>query len=536
MEKKTILIDNSYRLTFSDYAAVTRRNTKIKLSDSKNYIDLIDEGNKIIKDYVNRNIPVYGVTTGFGDSCRNQVHYREAKKLQENLIKFHGCGVGKRFSETESLGVMLIRLISNARGYSGVTYKLLKQIEQFINIPIVPLIPEQGTVGASGDLTPLSYLAAALTGRRKVIHKGKVVEAMDALKDRNLKPIQFEPKEALALINGTSVMTALAAFCSMDARKIACMLELTSALTVEVLKGNKGSFLPLIHENKPYDGQIKCAKRISKYLSTSKIALTHEEIVSSVKEYISRQDNGTFLKRAIQDKYSVRCSPHVIGVLWDTLKWVEDWVTIEMNSVNDNPLIDYRTGKIYSGGNFYGGHICQAMDSLRAIIGNVADLIDKQLELVIDEKFSNGLPPNLIFPGSNNTFINHGLKAIQITCTSLTAEILSLSGPTGIHSRPTESMNQDKVSLGTISARYTRDVIRMAEYLIAIQLITLCQAMDLRGIDKFSDIAKELLSIVRNIVPFISNDRELDEDIENLVDLISGDSITVLLSKYSDST
>ncbi len=165
MEKKTILIDNSYRLTFSDYAAVTRRNTKIKLSDSKNYIDLIDEGNKIIKDYVNRNIPVYGVTTGFGDSCRNQVHYIEAKKLQENLIKFHGCGVGKRFSETESLGVMLIRLISNARGYSGVTYKLLKQIEQFINIPIVPLIPEQGTVGASGDLTPLSYLAAALTGR-----------------------------------------------------------------------------------------------------------------------------------------------------------------------------------------------------------------------------------------------------------------------------------------------------------------------------------------------------------------------------------
>lgn len=151
------------------------------------------------------------------------------------------------------------------------------------------------------------------------------------------------------------------------------------------------------------------------------------------------------------------------------------------------------------------------------------------------KNFSNGLPPNLIFPGSDNPFINHGLKAIQITCTSLTAEILSLSGPLGIHSRPTESMNQDKVSLGTISARYTRDVIRMTEYIIAIQLITLCQAMELRGIDKFSDIAKELLSIVRNIVSFISNDRELDKDIENLVDLISGDSITDLLSKYSDS-
>ncbi len=527
-----ILIDNNYKINIEDFESVTINGQKIKLSGKKDYVSLIDKGNEIIRKHIEQNIPIYGVTTGFGDSCRRQISFSEARQLQENLVKYHGCGVGDYYSPEETLGILLLRLISNARGYSGVRYKLLKQIELFINNGILPLIPEQGTVGASGDLTPLSYLAATLTGKRKVYYKGKVMHSADALKECGIEPITLEAKEGLALMNGTSVMTAVSVFCVIEAKKIASLSELTTALTVEVLRGNKDSFSSIIHRNKPFEGQIKTAENIFNFLSSSKTALKYKDIISSVKDDKIHKQNFVYLNRHIQDKYSLRCSPHVIGVLHDTIKWSEDWVATEMNSVTDNPLIDYETGEIYSGGNFYGGHICSAMDNLRSSLTTIADLIDKQFELIVDEKFNGDLTPNLIARDTDDSHVQHGLKAVQITCTSLVVEIMSLANPISALSRPTEALNQDKVSLGTISARYTRKVIKLLKYVLATQLLALVQAVDLIGKDDVSDIAKEIWALIRKDVPFIDKDRELDSDIEKVVDILSEDSIYEIIDKF----
>lgn len=527
-----ILIDNKYNININDFEAVTNNIKKIKLSDKKDYVDLINKGNEIIRKSIEQNTPIYGVTTGFGDSCRRQISFSETRRLQENLVKYHGCGVGDYYSPKETLGILLLRLISNARGYSGVRYKLLKQIELFINHDILPLIPEQGTVGASGDLTPLSYLASTLTGKRKVFYKGSIMKTEDILKECGIEPITLEAKEGLALMNGTSVMTAVSAFCIIEAKKLASLSELTTALTVEVLRGNKDSFSSIIHQNKPFKGQVRTAENIYKFLSSSRTALKYKDIISSVKDENINKQSHVYLNRHIQDKYSLRCSPHVIGVLNDTITWSEDWVVTEMNSVTDNPLIDYETGEIYSGGNFYGGHICSAMDNLRSSLASIADLIDKQFELIVDEKFNGDLTPNLIARNTNDSHVQHGFKAVQITCTSLVVEIMSLANPISALSRPTEALNQDKVSLGTISARYTRNVIQLLKYVLATQLLALVQAIDLIGKDDVSDIAKEIWTLIRKDIPFVDKDRELDSDIIEIAELLSREEIYKIIDKY----
>ncbi len=528
-----IIIDHNYQITLKDFERVTREKVPVQLSEQSDYIQYINQGQEFIQSAIREHIPIYGVNTGFGDSCRNQFSYEYTKKLQNNLVNFHGCGIGKPFSPEETHGILLLRLISLSKGYSGVRYILLKQFEKYINIPLLPIIPEIGSVGASGDLTPLSYIAATISGKRKVYYQGNITDSDIALAQENIKPIEFEPKEALAILNGTSVMTAISANALIDTIKVTQFMEILTSMTIEILKGNKGSFSKLIHQIKPFYGQVKSAKTISNYLSTSKIARSQVEINHSVQDEQLYSTSNIYLEHSIQDKYSLRCSPQIIGVLWDTIKWFEEWLTIEMNSVNDNPIIDHGNKTIYNGGNFYGGHICQGMDSIRSQLANMSDLLDKQMELIVDNKFNNGLPANLVFSKNGDSFINHGFKAMQISCTAITAEIMSLSYPISILSRPTESLNQDKVSLGTISARYTRNTLELIYYQIAIQLITLSQAMELRGINDFSQCSKDIFHELRKKVPFVDKDRPLDEDIINTLELIKGTSLIDIISKYN---
>lgn len=531
MTVKKIQIDHNYQLSLSDYKDVVFHGEKIVLSSDDDYIRLINKGHQTILDLIEQEIPLYGVNTGFGASCINYIHNSDTLQLQENLIRYHGCGLGPSLSNEESLGSILLRLISNAKGYSGIRYKVLKQMERFINIPILPIIPEIGSVGASGDLTPLSYLSATLTGKRKVVYKGKVCKARDALQEEKLLPIAFKPKEALALINGTAIMTAIAANNIIHATHMAQLLEIATAVSVEAIKGNNNGFHPFIHKNKPFPGQIKTAETIFNYLLSSQLVQSQEEVLRYVKEQKKLASDTMIMDKPIQDKYSLRCSPHIIGVLWDTLDWNKVWVEIEMNAVTDNPLINPKDHQYYNGGNFYGGHMAQAMDSLRLCLANCANLIDKQLELLIDNRFNNGLTSNLISTGKGNSFIQHGLKAVQITGTALSSEIAYLAAPISVLSRPTESLNQDVVSLGTISSRYTRNVINLLYQLIAIQFIALCQAMDLRGVKQFSRIAQALYKTVRSISPYIEYDRELDEDIENIARTIKQLDFLDILNK-----
>jgi histidine ammonia-lyase/phenylalanine ammonia-lyase len=273
---------------------------------------------------------------------------------------------------------------------------------------------------------------------------------------------------------------------------------------------------------------VESAGRIRDVLAQSRLAIDSDEITS-------RRLNGSdFLEheRRVQDKYSIRCTPHVNGVLRDVLSWVEEWVTIEMNSSDDNPLFNVGEGRAESGGNFYGGHMGQAMDSLKVALANVCDLIDRQLELIVDEKFNAGLTPNLIprfEAGHPEAGLHHGFKGMQLCCSAMTAEAMKLCNPATIHSRSTESHNQDKVSMGAIAARDARTIVELAQNIAAIHLLACSQALELRGLDRCSPVTRSAVAAVRERVPFLDRDRYMDEDIAAVVEMIQAGSFSEVL-------
>jgi histidine ammonia-lyase len=340
------------------------------------------------------------------------------------------------------------------------------------------------------------------------------------LGELGLEPLELEAKEGLALTNGTSFMSAFAALAVWDAEELALVSDLCTALASEALLGNRGHFNAFIHEQKPHPGQVESARVIRNLLEESELALDSEEIFAGDglgdKEFLE-------LERQVQDKYSIRCAPHVNGALRDTLEWVRRWVEVEINASDDNPLFDATSGRVQSGGNFYGSHITQAMDSLKIAVANLCDLMDRQLELVVDEKFNAGLTPNLIpffDEDSPEAGLHHGFKGMQLCCSAMTAEALKLSNPASVFSRSTEAHNQDKVSMGSIAARDARSIIELAQNVAAIHLLAVCQALDLRGAQKASPKTRTVHELVRSRVPFLDGDRRMDTDIKEIVDLI----------------
>jgi len=510
-----ILSGNS--LTVEQVVKVAREWAFVQIKSDDNFKEFISRGHEYVLEHIESGKTIYGVTTGYGDSCRYIIENDIAEELQENLVAFHGCGTGEPYSVEQVRAALLVRLNCNAIGYSGVRYEVLQGLVNLINHRITPVIPQEGSVGASGDLTPLSYIAAVLCGKREVFYDNNVVTASEALEKENLKPVTLKPKEALALMNGTSMMTGVAALAVHDARRLARLLEISTAMMVEVLLANRMPFIEKIHKLKGHQGQISSAKIIYNILKDSKLAIEHEEVLDKLKKNGNNITSPVYL----QDKYSIRCAPQIIGVLRDCIDWVDKWVSVEMNSVNDNPIVDIENDEVYHAGNFYGGHIAQAMDSLKLAVANVCDLSDRQIALLVDEKFNNGLTPNLVpYRDDRQYGMMHGFKGMQITATSLTAEALKNTIPASIFSRPTESNNQDKVSLGTTSSRDCVKIIDLTEKVIAIQILALCQATDLRGVDKLSKTSKEIHDKVRSKVNFLDKDRRQDRDIVKIVEMI----------------
>src|SRR5436305_1206892 len=316
-------------------------------------------------------------------------------------------------------------------------------------------------------------------------------------------------------------MSAFACLSYWDAMELAITADVCTALASEALRGNRGHFASFIHQQKPHKGQITSANLIAQLLQASQLSLDHQQILDIEPDLQHR--NYQELEHAIQDKYSIRCAPHVTGVLYDTLDWVQKWVEVEINSSNDNPLFDVEQRCVHNGGNFYGGHIVQAMDALKVAVANIADLLDRQLELIVDEKFNNGLPPNLIAPVQESDVeagLHHGFKGMQLACSAMTAEALKMSGPMSVFSRSTEAHNQDKVSMGAISAREACTIVELVQNVTAIHLIALCQALELRGREKMSPRTSTVYELVRSRVPFVEQDRRMDHDIEQIVQLL----------------
>ncbi len=446
---------------------------------------------------------IYGVTTGYGDSVIRPVPRELVPELPLHLSRFHGCGLGELLTSEQTRAVLAVRLSSLTRGFSGVSEELLDLLAGMLNHNILPRIPSEGSVGASGDLTPLSYVAAALIGERDVTYQGQMMPAAQALSMAGLRPITLRPKEALAIMNGTAVMTALTALAMERAAYLGKLSTRITALAAIALTGNPTHFDARLFEAKPHPGQAEAASRIRADLA----------------------DLGDDYQPArLQDRYSIRCAPHVIGVLFDMLPQFSQLVDTEINSANDNPLIDPDDHRILHGGHFYGGHMAFVADSLKTLVANLADLMDRQMALLVDTKYNHGLPSNLSGTDEARASINHGLKALQIGASAWTAEALKNTMPASVFSRSTECHNQDKVSMGTIASRDALRVCTLTEQVAAALLISVHQAILLRL--ERGELRREQLTLAtRNFldqlgatIPRVDEDRPLDAVLRALTD------------------
>ncbi|WP_063064998.1 HAL/PAL/TAL family ammonia-lyase [Nocardia violaceofusca] len=522
----TELVLDGNGLQLTDVAAVARRDAPISVSIAPVAQAGMSESVLLKNELLETGIPIYGVTTGFGDSVNRQIAPSKAAALQRNLILYHLNGVGPIATPEVARATMLIRANCLTRGPSAIRPEVVATLLRHLDEDILPLIPERGSLGASGDLVPLCYVAAALIGEGEVRYRGETRPALDALREAGIAPVALGPKEGLALINGTSFTAAFAALALTDAAELAYAADVATAMTCEALLGNASHFHPFVHANKPHPGQGASATLIRELLDGSKLTTSYEEIL--VRRDTLDGRGFLLLDHRIQDKYSVRCAPHVNGVLRDSLEWTRRWVEIEINSSTDNPLFAWETGELHHGGNFYAGHVGQAMDSLKVAVASLADLLDRQLALVVDEKFNAGLTANLVAPlpeSDRQSGLHHGFKGMQIAASAVTAEALGLSGPATVLSRSTESHNQDKVSMGTIAARDARTIIELTRQVTAIHLIALAQAIDIRGAAQAAPAVRRVHELIRAHVPFTDRDRRMDRDIERVARLIADGSV-----------
>ncbi|MGG2395534.1 histidine ammonia-lyase [Pseudomonas sp. SH1-B] len=446
-------------LTIENIVALSQRQARAQLQDDAAYREKIAKGARFLDTLLDKEGVIYGVTTGYGDSCVVAVPLHQVEALPKHLFTFHGCGLGKLLDAPSTRAVLAARLQSLCHGVSGVRVELLERIQAFIEHDVLPLIPEEGSVGASGDLTPLSYVAATLTGERDVLYKGERRSAAEVHRELGWTPLTLRPKEALALMNGTAVMTALACLAYSRADYLLKLATRITALNVIALEGNPEHFDERLFAAKPHPGQTQVAAWIRQDLA-----------VEAPLPPLHR----------LQDRYSIRCAPHVLGVLADSLGLLRQFIETELNSANDNPLFDAETERTLHGGHFYGGHIAFAMDSLKNLVGNVADLLDRQLALLVDSRYNHGLPSNLSGAPAATAMINHGFKAVQIGASAWTAEALKNTLPASVFSRSTECHNQDKVSMGTIAARDALRSLELTEQVAAATLLAANQGVWLR--------------------------------------------------------
>ncbi|MDP3455090.1 histidine ammonia-lyase [Methyloversatilis sp.] len=492
--------------------AIARGRRRACLSSDQRFRDRIDAGARAVLQLLADEGVIYGVTTGYGASCTVPVPPSQIVELPHHLYAYHGVGMGRLLDAEETRAVLAARLASLCQGMSGVRHALLQQIEVFLRHDILPCIPAEGSVGASGDLTPLSYVAAALCGERDVLWQGRRMPAIEALQQAGVEPLALQPKEGLAIMNGTAVMTALACLAWQRAQRCSRIATRLTALNVFATAGNPHHFDALLFDAKPHPGPRAVARWLRRDLACADAA-------------------GRNPAR-LQDRYSLRCAPHVIGVLEDALPFTRSLIENELNSANDNPLIDAVSGRVLHGGHFYGGHVAFAMDSLKIAIANVLDLLDRQLALLVDSRFSHGLPDNLSAATADRSAINHGLKALQIAVSAWTAEALKATVPASVFSRSTECHNQDKVSMGTIAARDCQRILDLGDQVLAALLIAARQAVTLRlRIDggTLPPVLAETQAWLETQIPLVVEDRALDRELISLVNALRDSSACSVL-------
>jgi len=478
--------------------AVALQGQRVKISSDPGWRAKLDRGRQILERSLSAGDRVYGVSTSVGYSSGRSVGPEHSQEFAYQIIRQHGCGVGEPFSRQEGRAIVFARLVSLAKGYSAIRPSLLEALCHLLNHDLIPVIPSLGSVGASGDLTPLSYLAAVLCGEREAYYEGEVLPAEEALRRAGLPVYAFVPKESLAIMNGTAVMTAIGAItvARFDRTLEAC--ERACALAAEILFGRSQAFHPTAHHLKHHPGQIASAAAIRTALEGSRLIDGH------------KNDAG----RIIQDPYSIRCAPHVIGATRDASSWMRQVLQRELNSVNDNPIVDTESEETIFAGNFYGGHIALCMDLLKTAAASVADLMDRQYALLVDSRLNSGLTETLV------PYEGCGLKGLQLTCSALAARAVQRSAPDTVLSRPTEVNNQDKVSMGLNAALTAAEITTLLQQVLATQMIALSNAAAQRDEALLSADGKRFLEAIRLNSAVLTYDRRLDGDLKKLTAMI----------------
>lgn len=538
---KTVFVGNR-NLTIDDVATVARYGAMVRINDSAEVLQRVQASCDYIRDAVESGAPIYGVTSGFGGMANVVISPESATLLQNNLMRYHKVGAGKRIPIADVRAAMLLRANSHLHGASGIRYELIQRMETFLNAGVTPHVYEYGSIGASGDLTPLAYISGSLIGLDRcytVDFNGQEMDAPTALEKLGLEPLQLLPKEGLAMMNGTSVMTGIAANCIHDAKNLLTLSMGAHALAMQGLNGTNQSFHPFIHKLKPHSGQKWAAEAMLNLLAGSR--LVREELDGS------HDYRG---EHPIQDRYSLRCLPQYFGPIVDGISQIEKQIEVEINSATDNPLIDVANQACYHGGNFLGQYVGVGMDQLRYYIGLLAKHLDVQIAYLVAPEFNNGLPASLV--GNRERTVNMGLKGLQITGNSI-MPLLTFYGNSITDRFPThaEQYNQNINSQGYASANLARHSVQIFQQYMAIALMFGVQAVDLRTYlvadhydarSTLSPATRDLYMAVRDVVgqppssdrPYIWNDHEqaLDEHIARIAeDIASGGQIVAAINK-----
>jgi len=484
------------RLTLADLHAFARSAEPLTLDAATR--ERLAEGARAVARIVEQGRPVYGINTGFGKLAQTHIAADQLELLQKNLILSHSVGVGAHLDDAVVRLVLLLKVASLARGFSGVRPEVVDAMVALLNAGIHPRIPSKGSVGASGDLAPLAHMAAALMGIGTMRQGDRVMPAAEGLAAAGLAPLTLAPKEGLALLNGTQVSTALALHGLFAAENVFAAAMVVGALSVDAAMGSDTPFDERIHELRGHPGQIECAATYRRLLKGSEIRASH----------LHGDDK-------VQDPYSLRCQPQVMGACLDVMNAAASTLLIEANGVTDNPLVFAQTGESLSGGNFHAEPVAFAADHLALAIAEIGALSERRIALLIDTTIS-GLPPFLTAASG----LNSGFMIAHVTAAALASENKSLAHPASVDSLPTSANQEDHVSMATFAARRLGDMAENTATIVAIELLAAAQGIDFRRPLKTSETLEEAHRIVRRVAPHLEGDRYLALDIEAVVPLV----------------
>lgn len=504
MEKISL---NGSNLTVQLAKRIVDKNIKIGISTSSR--NSIKRSRKVIEDWIKNDEVIYGVTTGFGEFKDVKIPQKDVEQLQYNLIISHCAGVGEPLPKNIVRLMLLLRINSLAKGFSGVRLELVEHLAKIFNLGIVPFIPSQGSVGSSGDLAPLAHLASFIIGEGYAYQGEDVLPAKNVLSSYKLNPFKLSAKEGLALINGTQMMTAFAVEILNRAARLSTLADISGALSVEALRGSDNAFKDELQKARPHKGQINTASNLRKLLRNSEIRRSHIDCDK------------------VQDAYSLRCMPQVHGAVKDTIEYASGVIQIEINSATDNPLIFTKTKQHIEGGNFHGEPVALAMDFLKIALSELGNISERRTARLVDGSLS-GLPRFLTSKGG----LNSGLMIAQYTAASLVSENKVLCHPASVDSIPTSANQEDHNSLGSVAARHCFEVLNNVEKIIAIEILCSCQGIDFLEPLKCGLGTGQAHNEVRRSVKHISEDVLMNDYMQSVCDVIYSENfITGVESK-----